>query len=83
MTLYQFVASESGSFSANLTNLSTDLRLFLVEDIDNNVALTASDRGGTADEFVSWQVVAGNTYYLWIASDGEAETQYNLDLSAR
>ena len=78
---FSFTAASTGRVTAKLTGLSADIDLRALNgagtEIDASLAGSATT-GTTANEFVSFNVVAGQTYYLHVDPEGTATSNYSL-----
>lgn len=78
---FSFTAASTGRVTAKLTGLSADIDLRALNsagtEIDASVAGSAAT-GSTASEFVSFNVVAGQTYYLRVDPEATASSNYSL-----
>lgn len=73
---FRFTATSSGRVTARLTGLSADIDLQALNS--SGSATDTSEASGTATEFVSFNVVAGQTYYLHIDPYGTLSSNYSL-----
>jgi subtilisin family serine protease len=75
---YRFSLGDTSDFSLNLTGLSADADVSLLDS--NGSVITSSTNGGTSNESVTRQLNAG-TYYVRVYPYS-GSTNYNLSLSA-
>ncbi|WP_375328542.1 S8 family serine peptidase [Microcystis sp. BLCC-F210] len=75
---YRFSLETSSDFSLNLTGLSADADVSLLDS--NGSVITSSTNGSTSSESITRQLSAG-TYYVWVYPYS-GSTNYNLSLSA-
>ena len=76
---FKFVASASGHVTANLTGLSADIDLRALNSAGTTIV--SSFLGGTANETLGFDVVAGQTYYLRVDPYGLVSSNYSLTTS--
>jgi hypothetical protein len=82
---YVFTPSVSGSATVFLTglgfesSLQDDIDLYLLDASGNVIA--GSTNGGTADESINFNFVAGQTYGLWVEPFNDASSEYSLGIS--
>ncbi|MFM7714291.1 MAG: PPC domain-containing protein, partial [Microcystis sp.] len=75
---YRFSLGDTSDFSLNLTGLSADADVSLLDS--NGRVITKSTNGGTSNESITRQLNAG-TYYVRVYPRS-GSTNYNLSLSA-
>ncbi|MFM7791693.1 MAG: PPC domain-containing protein, partial [Microcystis panniformis] len=75
---YRFSLGTSSNFSLNLTGLSADADVSLLDS--NGSVITSSTNGGTSSESITRQLNAG-TYYVRVYPR-RGSTNYNLSLAA-
>lgn len=76
---YAFTAAASGQATFEMTGLSGDLDLYL---FDSSINLKAySTMGSTNAEQMTFDVVAGQSYYLCAIPDGFAESNYEISVN--
>ncbi|MFZ4666183.1 MAG: BPSL0067 family protein [Prochlorotrichaceae cyanobacterium] len=76
---YRFSVANTSNFSLNLTGLSADAEVALLDG--NGGTIVSSTNGGSRDESISRQLNAG-TYYARVYPFSSANTNYNLSLTA-
>ncbi|MBK1986088.1 CHAP domain-containing protein [Sphaerospermopsis aphanizomenoides BCCUSP55] len=76
---YRFYVGSQSNFSLNLTGLSADADVQLLNSSGGLITSSAAD--GSSSESISTQLSAGN-YYVRVFPYGSAETNYNLTVSA-
>ncbi|MCB1670276.1 MAG: pre-peptidase C-terminal domain-containing protein [Gammaproteobacteria bacterium] len=77
--LFRVVPTNSGELSILLTGLSDDLDLVLGDATGE--ALTVSTNVGATDEYISYQVTGGETYYLLVTPWDGARSDYRLEVN--
>ncbi len=75
---YQFYAREDRKISIKLTGLSSDIDLVLSDAYGNKLARSTSS--GNSDEYISYEIKAGNTYNVNIETYGSSISDYNLNI---
>ena len=75
--VYQIQPDSSGTLTATLSNLSSDIDLYLLGS--NGYVLDSSINYGSADETVTRELSADQTYYVEV-SEWSGESDYELDL---
>ncbi len=75
---FRFTATANGRVTANLTGLSADLDL---RALSNGAQIDTSEAGGLAREFVSFDVIAGQTYFLHVYPYQAVSSNYGLKTS--
>jgi murein DD-endopeptidase MepM/ murein hydrolase activator NlpD len=73
---FKFVATTNGKVTANLTGLSADIDLRVLNSSGGSIVSGTS--GGTTSELVSFNVTAGQTYYFHVDPYNAATSSYNL-----
>ena len=76
---FKFVATAAGSVTANLTGLSADIDLRALNSGGTQIA--ASEFGGASSESVTFDVTAGQTYYLYVDPYLTGLSDYSLATS--
>ncbi|HMG14159.1 MAG TPA: PKD domain-containing protein, partial [Saprospiraceae bacterium] len=82
--IYRFIATENGTVNISLSGLSDDLDLFVLDNCDINSTCGAtnnlSHNSDNQDEFVSFNAVKGQDYYIVIDGWEGAISNYTLEL---
>ncbi|RAM53361.1 MAG: peptidase S8 and S53 subtilisin kexin sedolisin [Hapalosiphonaceae cyanobacterium JJU2] len=84
---YKFTLDGRSSFQLDLTNLSANADVQLIQDangngvVDQGEVVAASNRTGKKAELINTTLEAG-TYYIQVHSTGKAKTKYELSVSA-
>ncbi|TBR59451.1 peptidase S8 and S53 subtilisin kexin sedolisin [Westiellopsis prolifica IICB1] len=84
---YKFTLDGRSSFQLDLTNLSANADVQLIQDangngvVDQGEVIAASNRTGKKAESINTTLEAG-TYYIQVHSAGKAKTKYELSVSA-
>ncbi|MFC2172441.1 hypothetical protein ACFLU6_07390 [Acidobacteriota bacterium] len=75
--IYAFTAQSNGSHTVSLSNMTEDLDVLVLSDLDNCSGLTCISSG---DFDATFNAVAGQTYYIivdgWMAAEGD----YTIDI---
>ena len=80
---YEFTASEDGEVTVSLTDLDADLDLLLLSEGEicrASNCLDYSDNSGSSDESITFDAVAGQTYYLVVDGYAGAVGEYTISL---
>ncbi len=84
---YRFSLSNTSNFSANLSGLSADADIYLLQDTNGNGAidpgevLAASVHAGTSPEAITFNNLAAGTYAI-LVNQYSGDTNYDLRLAA-
>lgn len=78
--VYKFVASSSGSATIDLTGLSADIDLRLLNS--SGSILDSSGAGGSSSESISYELTSGSTYYVDIDPYNSNTSDYHLSINA-
>lgn len=73
---YHFTATTNGRVTANLTGLSADIDLRALNSAGTQIV--AGEQGGNSSESISFDVMAGQTYYLRVDPYGGVSSNYSL-----
>ena len=76
---FTFTATASGTLDVTLTGLTADIDLRLLSS--SGSTLRSSIRSGSNDESVSYEVVEGSTYYIYVDPYYSAASSYSLSVS--
>ncbi|MEM1328007.1 MAG: PPC domain-containing protein [Bacteroidota bacterium] len=77
--VYIFTPDETGPFDIELSGLSNDLDLFVLDDCNPvNAVIASSTIGGLSDELVTVDLVSNNTYYIIVDGFANASSAFNL-----
>ncbi|BBD58390.1 peptidase [Nostoc sp. HK-01] len=76
---YRFTLGSASNFSLNLSGLSADADVVLLNS--SGVAIASSALSGTTSESINSHLAAGN-YYVRVYPYGSVNTSYNLSLTA-
>jgi hypothetical protein len=69
--VYEFTPQASGSVTANLTGATADLDLYVLDEACSpDLCIASSNDSGTTGEVVTFDAVAGTTYYIVVESFG-------------
>ncbi len=86
--VYHFSTNATSNLQLNLTGLTADANLFLVQDVNQNGVYDAGDllafstNTGTTAEQINRTDLAAGSYFAWVtANSGSAITNYNLTLT--
>ena len=84
--IYVFNVAEDGDATVDLTGLTADLDLFVLEAVndggcDPNECLDSSRSGGTSDESVTFSVLSGETYYIVVDGYNGNTGPYSISLT--
>lgn len=75
---YRFTAESEGQLTAKLFGLSEDLELKLLDSSRN--LLVSSTNSGSAEEEISYNLMAGRNYWVRVDPFLDAESEYSLDI---
>ena len=78
--VYEFIAPYTGQVTINMTGLSADLDLFVLESCDPTFCLDESLNLNTADETVMFDVVEGSHYIIVADGYDFAESTYTIQI---
>lgn len=79
--VYSFIATFDGELTVNLTNLSANLDLFLLEDCNPaNSVVAVSKNTGTSNEQIIFSVTTGSAYHIIIDGHSGAVGSYTLSV---
>jgi len=78
--VYEFIAPYTGQVTINMTGLSADLDLFVLEGCDPTFCLDESLNLNTADESVMFDVVEGSHYIIIADGYAFAESTYTIQI---
>ncbi|HHO53144.1 MAG TPA: hypothetical protein ENK18_20285 [Deltaproteobacteria bacterium] len=77
--VYEFTASTTGDVTVDLTNMTTDHDVYVLEDIcDQSACIEGSTNESVSSDSVTFTAVAGTTYYIVVEAFGGTGT---FDLS--
>ncbi|MBM9521151.1 pre-peptidase C-terminal domain-containing protein, partial [Desulforhopalus vacuolatus] len=77
---YTFVAQHPGTATINLTGLSSDIDLRLLNSSGSR--LDSSSSSGSSNESVSYNLISGETYYVKVDPFGNNTSDYNLSINS-
>ncbi|MBM9521371.1 pre-peptidase C-terminal domain-containing protein, partial [Desulforhopalus vacuolatus] len=77
---YTFVAQHPGTATINLTELSSDIDLRLLNSSGSR--LDSSSSSGSSSESISYNLISGNTYYVKVDPFGNNTSDYNLSINS-
>ncbi|MBM9521273.1 pre-peptidase C-terminal domain-containing protein, partial [Desulforhopalus vacuolatus] len=76
---YTFVAQHPGTATIDLTGLSSDIDLRLLNSSGSRLDSSSSD--GSSSESVSYNLTSGETYYVKVDPYGNNTSDYNLSIN--
>lgn len=75
---FQFTASADGTLEITLSGLTADVGLFLYSASGQELALSINE--GTADERITFDVIAGTNYVLGVQAETTEDTPYQVSM---